>query len=101
MTNASTFLGNTLAGAKNTKYRAQFRLHQNSAINAKLPRNTDSKDVLDSESRALNETMDLGSMGDLNLPQGTLSHIHSKSNQMSQLTQAYGFNMTRQPGAHL
>lgn len=72
MTNASTFMGmgiNTLAGAKNTKYRAQFRLHQNSGINAKhLPRNTDSKDVLDTESRALNETMDLGSKGDLNLP---------------------------------
>ena len=27
ITNASTFMGHTLAGAKNTKYRAQFRLH--------------------------------------------------------------------------
>ena len=39
-TNASTFMGggvnNTLAGAKNTKYRAQFRLgHPNSTINGK------------------------------------------------------------------
>lgn len=70
-TNASTFMGiNTLAGAKNTKYRAQFRLHQNSAVNAKtFQRNTDSKDALDSVSRALNETMDMASKGDLqNLP---------------------------------
>ena len=101
-TSTSTNIGlnSTLAGATN-KYRAQFRLNQSSAVNAKtFQRNTtDSKDVLDSVSKGLNETIDhAGSKGVINYPVSTLSQIHSKSNQINNSTQPYGFVSTKASG---